>query len=176
MLDALAEDLRDRGKIDLTEAFIDGIHAGAKRAPSPKLLAVALQHRSRQSLTLAVFQSRVVRAMRLHSSRRRDRHAAIHRGTRRAAAAPRRGHAGGRTQAARRSSRRRLAALSRRFIRGRLLRLIGDKAYGSKLDAAMKKRGIDMISPNHSTRTLQNQDGRKLRRYKRRWLVERAFA
>jgi transposase len=33
-----------------------------------------------------------------------------------------------------------------------------------------------MISPNHSTRKLQNQDGRKLRRYKRRWLVERVFA
>jgi transposase len=33
-----------------------------------------------------------------------------------------------------------------------------------------------MISPNHSTRNLQNQDGRKLRRHKRRWLVERVFA
>lgn len=69
------------------------------------------------------------------------------------------------------------ATLGRRFVRGRLLRLIGDKAYDSnKLDAALKRRGIDMISPNHSTRALQNQDGRKLRRYKRRWLVERVFA
>ena len=31
VLRSLAEDLRDRGKIDLTEAFIDGSHAGAKR-------------------------------------------------------------------------------------------------------------------------------------------------
>ncbi len=69
------------------------------------------------------------------------------------------------------------ATLSRKFVRGRLLRLIGDKAYDSnKLDAALRKRGIDMISPNHSTRKLQNQDKRKLRRYKRRWLVERVFA
>src|SRR5271165_3361189 len=31
ILRALAEDLRDRGKLDLTEAYIDGTHAGAKR-------------------------------------------------------------------------------------------------------------------------------------------------
>lgn len=31
VLRALAEDLRDRGKLDLTENFIDGTHAGAKR-------------------------------------------------------------------------------------------------------------------------------------------------
>src|ERR1700688_3171962 len=31
VLRVLAEDLRHRGKIDLTEAFIDGSHAGAKR-------------------------------------------------------------------------------------------------------------------------------------------------
>ena len=31
VLTAIAEDLRDRGKVDLTEAFIDGSHAGAKR-------------------------------------------------------------------------------------------------------------------------------------------------
>jgi len=31
LLKALAEDLRERGKIDLTEAFIDGTFAGAKK-------------------------------------------------------------------------------------------------------------------------------------------------
>ena len=76
MLKALAEDLRQRGKIDLTEAFIDGTHAGAKRgALSSELLAVAPQQRSWQSLMLAVLQSplglRVVRAMKLRSSSRR---------------------------------------------------------------------------------------------------------
>lgn len=76
VLKALAEDLRDRGKIDLTEAFIDGTHAGAKRgALSSELLAVAPRQRSWQSQTVAVFQSplgsRVVRAMKLSSSRKR---------------------------------------------------------------------------------------------------------
>lgn len=67
--------------------------------------------------------------------------------------------------------------LGQRFIRGRLLRLIGDKAYDSNiLDAALRQRGIEMIAPNHVTRKLQNQDGRQLRRYRRRWLVERLFA
>lgn len=56
-------------------------------------------------------------------------------------------------------------------------RLIGDRAYDSNnLDAQMAERGIDMIAPNLSTRREQNQDRRKLRRYKRRWLVERLFA
>ena len=31
ILRTLAEDLRDRGKLDLTEAYIDGTHAGAKK-------------------------------------------------------------------------------------------------------------------------------------------------
>ena len=31
VLKALAEDLRARGKLDLTEAYIDGTHAGAKK-------------------------------------------------------------------------------------------------------------------------------------------------
>ncbi len=67
--------------------------------------------------------------------------------------------------------------LLRRFVRGRLLRLIGDKAYDSKpLDARLKRRGIDMISPNRVTTKVPDQDGRKLRRYKRRWMIKRVFA
>ena len=31
ILEALAQDLRDRGKLDLTEGFIDGTHARAKK-------------------------------------------------------------------------------------------------------------------------------------------------
>lgn len=55
--------------------------------------------------------------------------------------------------------------------------LIGDKAYDSDaLDAAMKKDGVEMISPHRSNRKLKTQDGRPLRRYARRWLVERYFA
>jgi transposase len=66
--------------------------------------------------------------------------------------------------------------LGQRFVQGRLVRLIGDKAYDSNgLDAALRRRGIDMIAPNLSTRREQNQDLRKLRRYRRRWLIERLF-
>jgi transposase len=36
--------------------------------------------------------------------------------------------------------------------------------------------GIDMIAPNHVTRTQQTQDRRKLPRYRRRWLIERFFS
>jgi transposase len=58
-------------------------------------------------------------------------------------------------------------------------RLIGDKAYDSdSLDQHLKKsRGIEMIAPHKGNRTRpRTQDGRKLRRYKRRWKVERLFA
>jgi transposase len=55
--------------------------------------------------------------------------------------------------------------------------LIGDKAYDSNgLDATLRRRGIDMIAPHNPTRTTLTQDGRKLRRYRRRWLIERVFS
>ncbi len=37
-------------------------------------------------------------------------------------------------------------------------------------------RGIDLIAPDNPRRTAPVQDGRKLRRYRRRWIVERTFA
>jgi transposase len=57
-------------------------------------------------------------------------------------------------------------------------RLIGDKAYDSDgLDQRLwEERGIEMISPNRSNRKRRTQDGRQLRRYVRRWKVERLFA
>ena len=72
--------------------------------------------------------------------------------------------------------------LSRRFVRGRLLRLIGDKAYDSApLAATLKTRGTELVAPLRSgTRQrgtgTRKADGRALRRYRRRWLVERVFA
>lgn len=58
------------------------------------------------------------------------------------------------------------------------LRLIGDKAYDSdELDEnLLRKYGIELIAPNKSNRIVKTQDGRKLRRYRRRWKVERLFA
>jgi transposase len=58
-------------------------------------------------------------------------------------------------------------------------RLIGDKAYDSDgLDQHLKEsRSIEMIAPHKRNRIKsRTQDGRKLRRYKRRWKVERLFA
>jgi transposase len=57
-------------------------------------------------------------------------------------------------------------------------RLIGDKAYDSDaLDARLlEERGVELISPHRSNRRSVTQDGRPLRRYRRRWKVERLFA
>ncbi len=55
-------------------------------------------------------------------------------------------------------------------------RLICDQAYDSDiLDAELAQLGIEMIALNRKNRR-QSQDGRPLRRYKRRWRVERLFA
>ena len=56
--------------------------------------------------------------------------------------------------------------------------LIGDKAYDSdKLDDELRDQGIEMIAPHKQNRVKpKTQDGRRLRRYQRRWLVERFFA
>lgn len=55
-------------------------------------------------------------------------------------------------------------------------RLIGDKAYDSDpLDLQLRVCGVELIAPNKSNRS-QTQDRRKLRRYRRRWHVERLFA
>ena len=58
-------------------------------------------------------------------------------------------------------------------------RVIGDKAYDSDaLDEELADCGVEMIAPHRRNRRPENktQDGRKLRRYKRRWKVERFFA
>ena len=56
-------------------------------------------------------------------------------------------------------------------------RLMGDKAYDSDpLDAELATLGIEMIAPNRKNRKHKTQDGRPLRRYRRRWKVERTIA
>jgi transposase len=58
-------------------------------------------------------------------------------------------------------------------------RLIGDKGYDSDpLDGRLRsERGVELIAPHRSNRRKdKSQDGRPLRRYKRRWKVERLFA
>ena len=57
-------------------------------------------------------------------------------------------------------------------------KMIGDKAYDSDpLDQQLRQLGVDMIAPHRENRSKQpTQDGRKLRRYRKRWKVERLFA
>ena len=57
-------------------------------------------------------------------------------------------------------------------------RLIGNKAYDSDaLDQELRAQEVELIAPHKSNRKKPaTQDGRALRRYKRRWKVERLFA
>ena len=58
-------------------------------------------------------------------------------------------------------------------------RLIGDMAYDSdQLDAELAEEWkIEMIAPHRSNRVRPaTQDGRPMRRYRKRWKVERFFA
>lgn len=57
-------------------------------------------------------------------------------------------------------------------------RVIADKAYDSDpLRLRLRRRGIDLIVPHRKNRKKPaTQDGRKLRRYRRHWKVERTFA
>ena len=57
-------------------------------------------------------------------------------------------------------------------------RLIGDKAYDSdRLDERLRtERGIELIAPHRGNRRHRTQDGRALRRRRRRWKVERLHA
>lgn len=65
------------------------------------------------------------------------------------------------------------------FINQKPVYLIGDKAYDSDpLDDRLREtEGIEVIAPHKENRKKEStQDGRKLRRYARRWKVERLFA
>jgi transposase len=68
--------------------------------------------------------------------------------------------------------------LDARFVAEMPQRLIGDRAYDADpLDTALAVLGIAMIAPHRRNRTRpKTQDGRPLRRYKRRWKIERLFA
>lgn len=70
------------------------------------------------------------------------------------------------------------ATLEERIVAAVPERLVGDKAYDSdRLDQElMTEYGIEMIAPNKINRRISTQDGRPLRRYRRRWKIERLFA
>jgi transposase len=70
------------------------------------------------------------------------------------------------------------ATLAARVVPDVPERLIGDKAYDSDRldDQLMQEYGTELIAPNKQNRRVPTQDGRLLRRYKRRWKIERLFA
>lgn len=56
-------------------------------------------------------------------------------------------------------------------------RLIADRGYDSRgLWQRLRQRGIDLIALHRRHCRHRYQDGRKLRRYRRRWIIERTNA
>jgi len=143
ILHALAVDLRDRGKLDLSECFIDASFVGAKKAGFAWALpSGARGPNSWQLRTAMVFLSPstwpVLRQLRSSSSSPRSKPASF-------------------------------PDLPER--------LIGDKAYDSDPLAAKLAEGDgELIAPRRSNRKVKTQDGRPLRRYRRRWKIGRLFA
>ena len=70
------------------------------------------------------------------------------------------------------------AVLAQSFAPAPPERLIGDRAFASDaLDQELAAKGIELIAPHRSNRSKSpTQDGRKLRRYRRRWKVERLWS
>jgi transposase len=70
--------------------------------------------------------------------------------------------------------------VDQRFVADVPERLIGDKAYDSDGldDQMMGEYGTEVIAPHRCNRRPERrtQDGRALRRYRRRWKIERLFA
>jgi transposase len=143
LLEDLAATLLEGGLLDLSECYIDGtfapakrggLHVGkTKRGKGSKLMAVA----DKEGLPLAVMIS---------------------------SATP---HEVKLVQ----------PTLDTRFVEEMPTRLIGDKAYDSdKLDAELAAQGVEVMAPHRHNRVHKTQDGRPLRRYKKRWRVERLFA
>jgi transposase len=135
---ALAADLHARGGLDLSETFIDGSFASAKkgcvgktkRGKGTKIMAIADGAGLPLAVTIASASTTLV------------------------------------TQ-----------TLNASFLPDTPARLIGDAAYDSDgLDQRLADCGIEMIAPHRSNRVNLRQDGRALRRYKRRRKIERLFA
>lgn len=70
--------------------------------------------------------------------------------------------------------------VAQRFVADKPARLVGDKAYDSDpLDFRLAvEHGIELIAPHKLgwRKREKTQDGRQLRRRKRRWKIERLFA
>ncbi len=69
-------------------------------------------------------------------------------------------------------------AISRGDCRGDYVPKQNDPPYDpDPLDQKLAAQGVELISPHRNNRSrAPTQDGRRLRRYRRRWKVERLFA
>ena len=142
VLKALAQDLHARGGLDLSETFIDGSFASAKkgravgktkRGKGTKIMAIADRTGLPVAITIASASPHEVTLV--------------------------------------------AQTLNASFLPDNPVRLIGDAAYDSDgLDQTLAACGIELIAPHRTNRVNLTQDGRPLRRYKRRWKVERLFA
>jgi|HubBroStandDraft_5_1064220.scaffolds.fasta_scaffold373532_1 transposase len=142
VLEALAEDLRVQGRLDVREAFIDGSFAPATRGPRIGKTKRGKELRSWPSQTVVV--CRWLSPLK-----------ALHR-TRSSWPNP---------------------PLVQTVIQEPPQNLIGDNAYDSdRLDTRLRSYGIELISPHRCNRKNKTQDLRRLRRYRRRWKIERLFA
>ncbi|MGH7725481.1 MAG: IS5 family transposase [Candidatus Eiseniibacteriota bacterium] len=143
ILHALAEDLRDRGKLDLSECSIDGSFVGAKKGGS----ALGKTKRGKGTKLMAVADGSGLPLAAGVASATPHEVTLVH------------------------------ATLDERFTDALPERLLGDNAYDSdRLDEALEAQGIEMIAPHRRNRRNKTQDGRVLRRYRRRWKIERLFA
>lgn len=71
-----------------------------------------------------------------------------------------------------------LAPGIKREVKGKPTNLVADRAYDSNtFRAYLKTLGIEPIIPARiNNRQATDQDGRKLRRYRHRWIIERTFS
>jgi transposase len=144
VVEALAEDLRSRGKLDLAECFIDATFVIAKKGA----LSSARPSGGKGTKLMAAANG-VSAPIAVHAASASPHEITLTEGT-----------------------------IEQRFTEGVPQRLIGDLAYDSDpLDARLAKHGIELIAPHRRNRSRPTtQDGRALRRYRRRWKVERMFA
>jgi transposase len=144
ILEHLAQDLRDRGGIDLEECFVDGTFASAKKGGS----CVGKTKRGKGTKIMAMADGTGLPIALCIESASPHEVTLIDK------------------------------LFQHRFLKNLPKRLIGDKAYDSdRFRLQLAQKGVDFIAPHRSSRrSPAMQDGRALRRYKRRWKVERLFA
>lgn len=142
--ETLVQDLRERGELDLSECFIDGMFIVAKKGR-----CVGKTKRGKGTKLMAISDSSGF-PFALHATSASPHEVTLV-----------------------------LDTLEQSLVEERPEHLIGDKAYNSdKLDEQLAGQDIEMIAPHRKNRKPENktQNGRPLRRYKRRWKVERLFA